>query len=437
MDARYLKKLFLLVVAVIVLIAFTAALFHKKEPISAIFKDGSKVTVEKVTVGFQHEYHNGFKPYADFLRHWPRFLPRLPEAKYASHRFTTKKDVLVVWISLQNASNKYVTSDFETSIEDEHGCVFAHHGRQNSAVGKMHLDMTEQYAYPRRQKQFKMILKKYQNGDSVTLTIPNPKVVNPPDWKPESLPAVRQSGDLKVTLKDLKVTRGDGNEMFFGPQFEMEEHGKPTSVWTYSMSYSDVTGNSGYYSLCACEPALKLTAEFFKTADAPFNANELWSLPEIPAPGSGHFETLHGFRNFNGTTIRLLALSGPGIMIYSNDIPGTAEPLESARQNPPRMGISSSSAGSGMSMTRIVKSTSDSWVFSIVITNQKPGQDILIYALNDQGKKTIASGYHSAGDIRFLSLPMDETTKSIRLNIVVQSRLKMEFMVKPPVLPRT
>jgi hypothetical protein len=251
---------------------------------------------------------------------------------------------------------------------------------------------------------------------------------------------------------DLKSRQG---EWRFAPQFEMEQNGQPTRDWTCpSMIYSDVTGNTHASFLCPHEPALKLSIELARTMDARFDSNELWSTPEMAAPEPGKFQVLSGSGTIDGVTIRLATLSGPGVVTYSNGIPIKATPPDGALRP---LHVTSSSVASGNSAYIAAELKSDCWVLALGITGLKPGHDLLIFAIDDHGRKTMVNGYnnqegniffHYALDalgeramgfssysqpkaICFLSMPVDATTKTIRMNFVIQKRRKMEFLFKP------
>ena len=324
-----------LLLLVLAALAIHAIIMRPKPPLSSVFRDGTKVTVEQVSSGLNHDFHIGSKLYADFLKHWPKFLPKLPAANYYASPFKSTKDELVTWISQQTASNKFVSPGITTFIEDEHGCVFADAGGgmgSRSWDGKMEMATLEFPVFPRRQKQFKMVVQKWPGygpfaSPPVTLMISNPKQVSPVEWKPETFPIVKQSDGLKVTLNKIATictasTRVSKETWRFEPQFEIVQNGQPTREWTCSsLKFSDVTGNTHDSFLCPREPALRLTMEFARTADARFDTNEIWSPPPMTAPAPGKFQVLKGSGAIDGVTFRLATLSGPGVVTYSNGMP--------------------------------------------------------------------------------------------------------------------
>jgi hypothetical protein len=361
----------------------------------------------------------------------------------------------------------------DTLIEDEHGCVFTGPGGGMGiglAGGKMELAIIEHPVFPRRQKQFKMIMQKGPNigpfaSAPVTLMIPNPTQLSPVEWKPEPFPIARQSGDLKVTLNRVASTYTPATPVFretwrFEPQFEIVQNGQPTRDWTCaSMVFSDATGNTHESFLCPHEPALKLTMELTRTAEARFATNEIWSPPALDAPEPGKFQVLNGTGTVEGVTFRLATFSGPGVVTYSNGIPVKATPPDGALRP---LFVTSSTVGTGNSAYTVSETKSDTSVLAIGVTGLKAANDLLIFAIDDQGGKTNVNGYSSqagniffhqaidalgnrtvvtslhdqTGAVCFLSIPMEKTTKTIRMNFVVQKRRKMEFTFKPPELKR-
>jgi hypothetical protein len=75
-------------------------------------------------------------------------------------------------------------------------------------------------------------------------------------------------------------------------------------------------------------------------------------------------------------------------------------------------------------------------VFAATITGLKSTQNILIQCIDNKRKKSIADGgYRGVGDLRLLTLPLDKAAKSVQINLVVHTLVKMEFLLKPPATP--
>jgi hypothetical protein len=444
-----------LLLAAVFTMSTRAEIIPQKPAICAVFSDGTKATVEESSVGFNHEFHSE-----------PQSVP-----------FTSRIDELVTWFSYQNASNKYMSANLTTFIEDDHGCVFVDPGGgigTGFGEGKMEVMAIEHPVFPRRQKEFKLVVAKMTTMGPraippVTLMIPNPKVIVPMEWKPESYPIVKKFDDLQVTLKKIDTVFRAGPRFarenitlksrqgvrLFEPEIAIEQNGQPTREWTgFSTNFSDVTGNSHGSFLCPHEPALKMTIEFARTPDARFDSNELWSPPEMAAPEAGKFQMLTGSGTIDDVTFRLATLSGPGVVIYSNSVPIKATPPDGALRP---LHVTSSSISLGDSTYVLSETKSDSWVLGMFISGLKPAHDLLVFIIDDHGRKTTASGYFKqAGEIFFpysldtrgqqtmvsslgaqsnaicfISMPMDKTTKTMRINFVIQKRRKIEFLFKP------
>jgi hypothetical protein len=358
-------------------------------------------------------------------RNWPRILPSLPAAQYDEHSFASDADTIVPWISLQDASGNYVVTRMDISVEDEHGCVFRRSGSSGCTIGKMQLDCTQLDAYPRRQKQFKMRISRGTNV--VTFMVQNPKIIQPVEWNPSPLPASVKVGDLKTTIVGLKSGNSDYYGACFIPKREIYEKNRVTTEWSvYNMRVHDATGNSGYDFLCPREPAVKLSLDLRKNENAAFSANELWALPAMPLPDPGKFIVLNGSRKFNGATIRLESLAGAGNVTYSNGAPVSSVILDAGFSG---RGLSGSGTGRYLATSKSVD-----WVFATTVTGLKSDQNILIFCIDDKGKKTVSDGGSTTvWDLRLLTLPVDQAAKTVQINIVVQTLVRMEFFLKPPV----
>jgi hypothetical protein len=164
-----------------------------------------------------------------------------------------------------------------------------------------------------------------------TFLIPNPITGPFPDWKPDSLPASRRSGDLAITLiravadSDERSNEGDTHT-----QFQVLQNGKPTTDWQpKTVKVSDATGNQanrlwrersnleeGIWSFdfgspyLPGEPAWKMQVEFSKVRTATFLPEELWEIKGLAIPNSNAVNQVNLTTNLQGITVHCDSLTG-------------------------------------------------------------------------------------------------------------------------------
>jgi hypothetical protein len=202
-------------------------------------------------------------------------------------------------------------------------------------------------AFPRRQKKVRCrFVYKATAGNyvsAVEMEIPNPAPGPHPQWRPEPLPAIKQDGDLSVTL--LEFVSGLHHEQDVEPKnqwywigrettralFQVEQTGREHPPWKLqSLSIADATGNSWKASLedppnppagqklfaefvdplWPSEPAWKLRVEFSRTNG--FAPDELWTLADVPVPATNQEVTLDISHETNTTMLYILKIRGDG-----------------------------------------------------------------------------------------------------------------------------
>src|SRR5688500_8717637 len=89
--------------------------------------------------------------------------------------------------------------------------------------------------------------------------------------------------------------------------------------------YEDATGNSGW-SLCTNEPAWKYRTTIFRTDNATFSTNELWTLPAVGMPAPGAMVPVQLTNVLSGFPVELRYVAGPGSYTFSNDVLVTIAP---------------------------------------------------------------------------------------------------------------
>jgi hypothetical protein len=433
--------------------------------------------VEKVSFGKIYEFHIGTKKYDSLKKYWPGFLPKLPVLEYQSMKYGSSVEGMYTLYSEKDAAKMYVEPNLITFIEDEHGCVFPDPTGQSTidfGQGKMKVIPIPHPIFPRRQKEFKMVVAKWPGKGPkaippVTLTIPNPKVVSPVQWIPEKIPIVKQGGDFKLVLervdtvykprtpysteKDtIKSLKG---EFRFMPHFKVEQNEDPNRTWIWiSTNYFDATGNMHKSFLCPHEPALLMKVQLESRAFAGFDTNGLWTTAEIKVPAPGTFTLVPESATLGGVTIWTGMLAGPGVVTYSNGVPIKA--IEDSTELPHLL-VTPMDVGVGGA--NYASSKSSCWILGIGISGLKHMHDLIIFAIDDQGEKTKAGdfikqpgglvfsesldsrgrprGYIEAVNTyksaKFITLPLNKKAKTIRLSMGIHCCRKfgMEFLFKP------
>jgi hypothetical protein len=176
--------------------------------------------------------------------------------------------------------------------------------------------------------------------DCGTLNLPNPEYRNYPQWKPETLPVIRRTGDVEATLKQFCTGQGQGmnyttlpdgsqvlefqkehwgtaNESAF--RLGLKSLGDTNQAWRVDhVEVSDATGNKLQSSgtswgmgggdifefnpgLWADEAAWKLRCEIKRTKG--FSSNEIMIFKNVPLPEMSTTNHLGWSSNLNGVTV--------------------------------------------------------------------------------------------------------------------------------------
>ena len=164
--------------------------------------------------------------------------------------------------------------------------------------------------------------------------IPNPVRGKYPIWQADSLPIIRQAGDLTVTLMEFSSvpTKRDGTPGSTKLDFELREAGLPAAnSWEIAgVKVSDATGNHwqpqflfravteagraklewGGGALWPGESAWKVRTELSRTANYAPEESVTWT--GIPVPETKGMIALNLTTNVAGGQIKLLYLTGGG-----------------------------------------------------------------------------------------------------------------------------
>ena len=457
-------RLFIWIPVVCVLLAALAIWIRTPEVPSVRLKDGSTLRLE--FVGFQRKDSEGQKlRWLDPIRSW--VAQKLGRPIFS--RPGLQSDSLVYWISRREKdTGKYMGFDWlsHAVAVDAHGCEFdatplmiVH--SDNWAAGARPLPTPPAGAkyilvsgtlpvFPRREKTFKLRVYNRQLALVAEFEAPNPLYHRYPTWEPEDMPATHQAGDLTASLVSLSnrwtVDRHDGLELkrfSLAPEFQL------ATDWELSdLEVEDATGNRGTaepfypfrfhrqmhwvrdrellsarFKLCTNETAWKLHATFFRTPEGRFSSNETWTIPDLKLPAPGSAKILQGSNTWQGVTVRLCFVAGPGSVTYSNGVPVSAA-LSS--------GGHSMSGGGRMSGGILIAEGS--------VDTDKPQVMIHLTGLNQESRfqgfaRTGGSTYRCSdsqnNDYRLLQLPVPQGTDSVDLTFVIQRPRVIDFLVRP------
>lgn len=384
-----------------------------------------------------------------------------------------RNDCLVYWISRrEKGTGKYLGFDWlsHAVAVDSHGCEFhttppmllytdnwlggSRPLPQPPPGAKYLLISGELPVFPRREKTFKLRVYGQRLALAGEFEVSNPMYRPYPTWKPEDLPITHSAGDLTTTLVGLSnrwtVDDHDGlalKSYFLTPQLQV------ANEWELNaLGVEDATGNRGTagsslaleywerpppwriskdlvsaeFRLCTNETAWKLHATFLRSRHAMFASNETWTIPnlEIPAPGTARILSLSN--SWQGVTVSLCAVAGPGNITYSNGVP---------------MSVAAFSGGQhGSGGNRIVGGVEAT---EMSITTEKPQVMLHLSGFNERsrfmaqarsgGATYVCSETWTGNDYKLLLLDVPPETKTVDLTFVLQHPRVIDFFIRPQV----
>ena len=270
-------------------------------PLVIMLNDGTKLTLLGVDYGKHHKF---------------------PAVKTTGRRtggggpFDTTNDTLVVWILAEHKANQWPNFQVLASDKAATASVTSQSSQSRQVKEGMEIMGVQLNAFPRHDRNIDLRIMNYgQRGEQIAkgqFVVANPvRGKSFPKWSPDPLPDAQSDDDLSVTLTKLVAdapspyNRGNGipkNDPINKTvqfTFDLQQKGQSATNWRpVSVQTSDATGNDvkgwineyrmngqadGYFyqpGLWPDEPAWKMRLEFSRTAG--FNADELWSVTNIP-----------------------------------------------------------------------------------------------------------------------------------------------------------
>ncbi len=351
----------LLVLGVIIVVGGGAGLIWRQpRPQSVALPDGSQFTLLKVTHGTNHVLRFG-RRWQDFL--YP-VLPQKLRLKYPPRVMEfagNRPDSVMVWFQREGFAP--VDGDWPRvclAVLDDYGLespllltpqVARTLGVSSAAStgpgGGGSVGVARQLAgwevldYPKRSGGFRLRI--YGTGADRQLTptgdvrIPTLARNSFPGWQAESLPTVRLTNGLEITLTKLETGAVDPvagfapvgmvARAFSRATFQLRENNLPTENWSvHRLRLSSATGilrhgdgksarwQAGQYTADAWgglwleEPSWKVQADFARTADFP--AEDLWGVRGVPVPRPGKMIEHRVVTNLHGEELEFLGVSG-------------------------------------------------------------------------------------------------------------------------------
>jgi hypothetical protein len=371
---------------------------------------------------------------------------------------------LVYWVSRHDAETGKtlpINPASSAMAVDSHGCEFSVEGLGIRPAGWLRpigppagggasLFGGWVPVFPRRDR---LIRLRFQQMEQIIgeLTVPNPAFRHYPDWKPEPLPATRSLGTGQVTLLDFDNAWGTGQFPSSYMQFTLTPQFALPPEWELeSVMVEDATGNCGApdwspqfgpsprtfprlrpweavstrFALCTNESAWKLSARFIRRIEANFALNEVWTIPTLRAPNDGILVPLTASNTWQGVTVRLCAIAGPGEVTYSNGVPVQivgykSRKVRAAFGGPPVL-----------PGPHLIPVASERPQLLIQVTGLQDGMRLTV--VTRKARKTRSCPQRmGCNDYQVLALDSAEPNSAIDLCVIVQHPETVEFLVQP------
>jgi hypothetical protein len=399
-------------------------------PQTIILKNGASMEFVDTSFGTNHQW--------DISPLWMRALALISRRFTAvgsqsasSIELTSKNSSLVLWEEAQNLPGASQNPEF--AIEDENGnCSSSRYALNQSRTLPATSNSFGGFlfeAFPRRGKEFTIHVFEY-NASWKFEKAGSIKVKNPAarstfsEWKPETLPIVKNDGDLQVTLARLIANVSTENYPEPVPStnkydagtlvsLKMLQNGVAATNWTLQqITFMDATGNVGENRsrrsfpstnelvsivdnvLWPDEPAWKMRMELSR--ESGFTADELVSFTNIP-----------------------IAITWATSVVQSNTVgKRSIEMLAAVSYN------QSSEEG---------RSRSYALPF-----HAKPGLEgyrfTVIQATDDRGHSLRTMGWGTSGNQYNVSLEGTNVAKSLNVTLAIHRSRLVEFLAKPDLL---
>ena len=458
--------------------------------------DGTVLHLERVEYASHDDIHRTFDPsmgwWADLkgqagLRLGGAFGQKVADSVHGyltstgvDAPFHTNIGSLRIWM-VERSGMSGALRDFEIlsgEVVDDHGCVFRatsisgdYYGPSMGYPGHAYNSWLLTFeAFPRREGQFRLRVLEGKTKTWAEYGISNlAQVTHQIAWTTQPLPITRTDGGVEVILTaiDIKTNRPANGSLpgpaafdstngpyAVVPRFEFRENGRPTAAWRAegfelwdSSSNVTVTGY-GFPGqslfLCPQEPAWRLKAQCYGSEEAQTASNEVWAIRGVKVTAPGEISVNDTNHEFASTSVRWLAMTGPGAVDYSNGTPFAATN---------RPSVDSTNAvkytyqpGRGRVVTRI----SSGCQITLRVRGGDTGQALTVRAVDGDGRSYYAEAWKTGrggvvetnvvhyldqrrwANLNVLIVRLPPDVKTVDVSFCIHNPKTEEFVVKPP-----
>jgi hypothetical protein len=438
--------------------------------------DGSIITLEKADFGRVHRYEPGQWRTAWFYQAIGSRSSDSPAARKPSFVSRSQGQTLAFWLTRRSSNTgAYLNFDWWSHFELVDGEGFHYAGTDRMIAtdqtasgtyerrpilptappGAHFIAATGSIAtWPRRDPSFELRLFDHDAELVASFTVPNPIEASYPIWRAEPLPAVRQTGDLAVSMRGLRGWRTEAelagrsiSVPFLQPNWDLLWKGQPVESWTpESILLSDPTGNS--VSVLPARPSSglppreqvwRLSAVFYRQPDALFAQAETLEIGVLEIPQRGEVRPCQQEGTVAGLEIELLALVGPGRYHVRDENVVTGEPLtpeETAVLRGSWVLVRSSQVPLRLFAGATIYAGKAFAVVRSSVAGEENPTRLHLLARTSEGEM-VSSTVDRLGDLHFLALEDAVDLRLDQARILVNRPHAFEFFIEPPELEST
>lgn len=429
----------------------------------ATMPDGSYLWL-KVTSGNQHNFEFEYPEPDAVARIFDPTNSRTVNAHTMDNRF-------VVWLMRQDpVTGRPLDLDWwsHASVVDEHGRVLLDSNAQRSAYhtygsrsegGARPFSPLEPQQYVGIVGQSELPLFRH-SGQTFTLRVHNTdgEIVarfavpyklpfEPPNWKPDELPATKSRGELAVTLREVvfeeqeyRVNDRTERAIRIQPQLDVTYRGEPTDVWRITHTrISDPLGNSDSLWRCRLldrhEAAWKLLVRAQRTPAAEFAADEMWHAGPLQIPEANKQQAIAQQHSLQGTGIRLVGIGGTGRTTHHRTDPEQRSGGGSSSgslQTADRQRVNYEIDVDYRNGAKTISVDAPLPYVVIEVTGREADQSLLVRGLSNSGEEVPTHMNTTIGDLHFVFLEVPSSEKQVELTFVVHRTHEFEFFIEPP-----
>ncbi|QDU45638.1 hypothetical protein Mal52_41330 [Symmachiella dynata] len=273
--------------------------------------------------------------------------------------------------------------------------------------------------------------------------VPSPGVAKNSTWVPKALPITKSTGDLSVSLKDLKLElphQPKGYALNAFADVSMPSDDRSAQWRLENVHLEDELGNvSDVYDciLSPLEPAWKVVARLARREDAPPLPIETWNAGSIPLPADGKVKSLHLSGSVGGASIGVESIGGAGQVTYKE----LGANLGRQRHfhdsgvwvNEKNVRIEVELATDGNQHLRTIKSDIPHLVLKLPLLTRL--QELRILGLDNLNQQIPGKVTEEEGKTYWFFEPSPGST-SIDVKFIITNKREVEFIVAPPAIAK-